>query len=141
MLHMRKMETYGLQEFSVQEGRSYSGELFGCRDLFLRGNRRPSSQNMMNTYELRAILPTAYPGKCNCIAYNYVHFLNYCEDLDPRRRLGSFEDEELETMPQGLAVSADGDTGNESDASMDKNMHTPQGSEGDDDGTDEAFEC
>ncbi|KAJ1368945.1 hypothetical protein KIN20_030311 [Parelaphostrongylus tenuis] len=49
----------------------------------------------------------------------------------------AFEDEELETMLQGLAVSADESTGNESDAIMDKNVHSPQGSE-DDDGTDDA---
>ncbi|KAJ1348159.1 hypothetical protein KIN20_003398 [Parelaphostrongylus tenuis] len=47
-----------------------------------------------------------------------------------------FEDEELETMLQGLAVSADEDTGNESDASMDKNVHTPQGFKDDDNGVD-----
>ncbi|KAJ1367271.1 hypothetical protein KIN20_028147 [Parelaphostrongylus tenuis] len=49
-----------------------------------------------------------------------------------------YEDGELETMLQGLAVSADDDTGNKSGASIDKNVHTPQGSEDDDDGTDNA---
>ncbi|KAJ1360088.1 hypothetical protein KIN20_018977 [Parelaphostrongylus tenuis] len=33
-------------------------------------------------------------------------------------------DEELETMLRGSAVSVDKDTANESDASMDNNMHT-----------------
>ncbi|KAJ1370898.1 hypothetical protein KIN20_032721, partial [Parelaphostrongylus tenuis] len=42
------------------------------------------------------------------------------------------EDEDLETMLQGLIVSVDEYTGNESDAGMDKNVHTPQGSEHDD---------
>ncbi|KAJ1355219.1 hypothetical protein KIN20_012541 [Parelaphostrongylus tenuis] len=41
-------------------------------------------------------------------------------------------------MLQGLAVNADEDTGNESDASMNENVHTPQGFEDDDDGTDDA---
>ncbi|KAJ1360493.1 hypothetical protein KIN20_019483 [Parelaphostrongylus tenuis] len=50
----------------------------------------------------------------------------------------AFENEELETMFQGLALSAGEDTGNESDASIDKSVHTPQGSEDDDDGTDNA---
>ncbi|KAJ1349853.1 hypothetical protein KIN20_005510 [Parelaphostrongylus tenuis] len=38
---------------------------------------------------------------------------------------------------EALAVSADEDTGNESDASMGENGHTPQGSEDDDDETDD----
>ncbi|KAJ1367157.1 hypothetical protein KIN20_028013 [Parelaphostrongylus tenuis] len=50
----------------------------------------------------------------------------------------AFEDEDLETMLQGLVVSADEDTSNESDASMDKNVHTPLDSEDDDDGTGDA---
>ncbi|KAJ1366001.1 hypothetical protein KIN20_026510 [Parelaphostrongylus tenuis] len=41
-------------------------------------------------------------------------------------------------MLQGLAVNVDEDTGNESDASMDKNVHAPQGFKYDDDGTDDA---
>ncbi|KAJ1367165.1 hypothetical protein KIN20_028022 [Parelaphostrongylus tenuis] len=41
-------------------------------------------------------------------------------------------------MLQGLVVSADEDTSNESDASMDKNVHTPLDSEDDDDGTGDA---
>ncbi|KAJ1365650.1 hypothetical protein KIN20_026049 [Parelaphostrongylus tenuis] len=41
-------------------------------------------------------------------------------------------------MLQGLAVSADESNGNESDASMGKNVHTAQGSEDDDNGTDNA---
>ncbi|KAJ1363057.1 hypothetical protein KIN20_022820 [Parelaphostrongylus tenuis] len=41
-------------------------------------------------------------------------------------------------MLQGMAVSADEDIGNESDASMDKNIHTSQGSEDDDYGTGDA---
>ncbi|KAJ1353001.1 hypothetical protein KIN20_009541 [Parelaphostrongylus tenuis] len=49
-----------------------------------------------------------------------------------------FGDEELETMFQGLPVSIDEYIDNESDASMDKNVNTPQGSEHDDDGTDGA---
>ncbi|KAJ1364505.1 hypothetical protein KIN20_024626 [Parelaphostrongylus tenuis] len=36
----------------------------------------------------------------------------------------AFEDVELETMLQGLALSADEDTGNESEASMDINVHS-----------------
>ncbi|KAJ1356309.1 hypothetical protein KIN20_014003 [Parelaphostrongylus tenuis] len=41
-------------------------------------------------------------------------------------------------MLQSLAVSADKYNGNESDASMVKNVYTPQRSEDDDDGTDDA---
>ncbi|KAJ1346863.1 hypothetical protein KIN20_001780 [Parelaphostrongylus tenuis] len=40
-------------------------------------------------------------------------------------------------MLQGLVLNADEDTGNESDASMDKNVHIPQGSEDSGDGDDE----
>ncbi|KAJ1347851.1 hypothetical protein KIN20_003016 [Parelaphostrongylus tenuis] len=49
-----------------------------------------------------------------------------------------FEDEELETMLESLAVSADEDIGNESDSSLDKNVHTSQCFEDDDDGLDDA---
>ncbi|KAJ1348894.1 hypothetical protein KIN20_004299 [Parelaphostrongylus tenuis] len=37
---------------------------------------------------------------------------------------GVIKDKELETMFQGLAVSVDEYTGNDSDASMDKNVYT-----------------
>ncbi|KAJ1363266.1 hypothetical protein KIN20_023094 [Parelaphostrongylus tenuis] len=50
----------------------------------------------------------------------------------------AFEDEELKTMFQDLTVSADEDIGDESDPNMNRNMHTPQGSEDDDDGSDDA---
>ncbi|KAJ1374875.1 hypothetical protein KIN20_037978 [Parelaphostrongylus tenuis] len=51
----------------------------------------------------------------------------------------AFEDEELELMLQGLAGSADEDAGNESVESIDKNADTTQGSEDDDDETDDAL--
>ncbi|KAJ1365935.1 hypothetical protein KIN20_026420 [Parelaphostrongylus tenuis] len=39
------------------------------------------------------------------------------------------EDEDLKTVLQSLTVSVDEYTSNESNAGMDKNVHTPQGSE------------
>ncbi|KAJ1347623.1 hypothetical protein KIN20_002729 [Parelaphostrongylus tenuis] len=44
----------------------------------------------------------------------------------------AFEDEDWEAMLQGLPVSTDRDTANESDASMNKHVHTLKSSEGDD---------
>ncbi|KAJ1364899.1 hypothetical protein KIN20_032323 [Parelaphostrongylus tenuis] len=50
----------------------------------------------------------------------------------------AFDDKKSEIMLQGLAVSAEEDTGNESEVIMDKNVHTPRVSEDGDDGTDDA---
>ncbi|KAJ1355615.1 hypothetical protein KIN20_013081 [Parelaphostrongylus tenuis] len=50
----------------------------------------------------------------------------------------ALKNEKSETMLQALTVSANEDAGNGSGASMDKNVHTPEDSENEDDGTDDA---
>ncbi|KAJ1366625.1 hypothetical protein KIN20_027319 [Parelaphostrongylus tenuis] len=50
----------------------------------------------------------------------------------------AFEDEELETVLQGLALSADEALITNKKRTWTKNVHTPEGSQHDDDGTDDA---